>query len=232
MQVHISTPYLPQKQLFYLYSQYLKHLFIIAFIFISIAVKSQTEIIQPTKKDTTEFNPKKEIVYDGKRYRVYNNWLTFGAGAGYNSKWLKDEKNLAVDYTFHVKKLYLRAGVFMSGRDFTAANNFNFHLGLGIRKEHEKYNLSAFIGPSYSYFRRPLSDVPKYGDSTILNILYNRVGGYACIEAIYKIKYDIGIGGQIFCDYNEVQLVYGVRLVVYFSGAYRGIKYGYRKPKK
>ncbi len=222
-----------KNKLFYLSLPRLKSLFIFMFTLLSTgALMSQTDSTAVVKKDT--FNRKREIAYDGKRYRVYNNWLSFGGGAGFNTKWQhdeKDEKNLAIDYSFHIKQYYFRTGAFMSGRDFTAANNYNFHVGLGLRKESEKYNLSAFIGPSFSYFRRPLSDSTQFGLSPVLNTVYNRVGGYACLEAVYKIKYDVGLGGQIFCDYNEIQMVYGVRLIVYFSGSYRGIKYGYKKPK-
>ena len=116
----------------------------------------------------------------------------------------------------------------MSGTNFTSPNNYSFHICYTLRKEKEKYNLSASIGPSSSYFRRPLSDSANYNLATV----YNQLGGYACIEAVYKFKYDVGIGGQIFCDYNQVQMVYGVRLIAYFSGAYRGIKYGYHAPAK
>lgn len=178
--------------------------------------------------DTAVYNPKKEIYYDNKRYRVYNNWLSLGPGVGYNTRWPKDEKNAAVDFSFHLKQYYFRMGGFLSGVNFNAANNYNLHLCVGLRKETEKYNLSAFIGPSSSYFRRPLADSINHN----LNTVYNAVGGYAVIEAVYKLKYDVGIGGQIFCDYNQVQMVYGVRAVLYFSGAYRGIKYGYGKQKK
>ena len=102
----------------------------------------------------------------------------------------------------------------MSGMDFTAANNYSFHACYGFRKEKEKYNLSAFIGPSTSYFRRPLSDSTNYN----LAQVYNAVGGFAAVEAVYKLKYDVGLGAQVFCDYNQVQMVYGARLIVYFSG--------------
>ncbi len=180
-----------------------------------------------SQKDST-YNPKAEVNYDGKRYRVYNNWISIGGGAGFNSIWPKDQKNAAVDYSFHIKKNYFRVGAFMSGNDFTASNSYNFHAQFGLRKEAPKYNLSAFIGPSYSFFKRPLSDSANYN----LNTVYSELGGYACIEAIYKIKYDVGLGGQIFCDYNQVQMVYGVRLVLYFSGAYRGIQYGHRPKNK
>jgi len=116
----------------------------------------------------------------------------------------------------------------MSGTDYTASNNYSIHLCYGLRKETDFYNLSAFIGPSSSYFRRPLSDSSKYNLATV----YNMAGLYAAVEAVYKLKYDIGLGGQIFCDYNQSQMVYGVRIIAYFSSAYRGIKYGYRAPVK
>jgi hypothetical protein len=174
------------------------------------------------------FNSKEEIALDGKRYRVHNSWLSVGAGAGYNTRWPKDEKNIGADFTFYIKQHHFRIGGFMSGANFTASNNYSFHLCYGWRKETEKYNLSAFIGPSNSYFRRPLSDSSNYNLATV----YSQVGAHACIEAVYKFKYDVGLGGQIFCDYNQVQMVYGVRLIAYFSGAYRGIKYGYHAPAK
>jgi hypothetical protein len=223
-----------KSKLFYLSSHLLKALLIVIFTVLCTSIgSSQTDTTKHVKKDSVKvYNPQEEIAYDGKRYRVYNNWLTFGAGAGYNTKWPKDQKNVGVDLSIHIKQYYFRAGAFMSGNDFTAANSYNFHLGMGVRKEHEKYNLSAFIGPSYSYFKRPLSDSTEFGLPSILNTVYNRLGGYACLEAIYKIKYDVGIGGQVYCDYNEVQMLYGVRLVAYFSGAFRGVKYSVKKSKK
>jgi hypothetical protein len=198
----------------------LKKLFIFIFFIHSGFSFAQT--------DTSAFDSKKEIIYDGKRYRVYNNWLSAGFGAGYNSKWPKDEKNIGADFSFFVKKNTFRLGGFMSGANFSQANNYSFHFCIGKRKEGDNFNLSAFLGPSTSYFRRPLKDSVNYNLSTV----YNAIGGYAVVEAVYKLKYDVGIGGQVFCDYNPVQMVYGVRLIVYFSSAYRGIKYGYHAPSK
>lgn len=208
----------------------MKTLFILAFcIFFGESYFAQKDsVLVKNKKDTTAFDRKKEIAFDGKRYRVYNNWLSVSAGANYNTRWPKDEKNIGVDFSFHAKQHYFRAGGFLSGTDFTASNNYSFHLGYGLRKEGNKYNLSAFVGPSLSYFRRPLSDSSNYNLGTV----YNQVGGYAVIEAVYKFKYDVGIGGQLFCDYNQVQMVYGARIILYFSSAYRGVKYGYHDPTK
>jgi len=199
-----------------------------AFLIGIFAVVSFSNLWAQNDTIKKKYNPKEEIVYDGKRYRLHNNWLSAGAGAGYNSNWPKDEKNMAVDFSFHVKENYFRVGGFMSGADWYLRNNYNLHACFGIRKEREKYNLSAFAGPSLSYYKRPLKDSVNYNLASV----YNEVGAYAVIEAIYKIKYDVGIGGQVFCDYNRVQMVYGVRLVLYFSGAYRGIKYGRIPVKK
>lgn len=213
--------------------------FNVAFLFLFLlavnTIAQKDTIIKKTVSDTVVFNPKEEISYDGKRYRVYNNWLSAGAGANYNSHWVhdeRDEKNIAVDYSFHIKQYYFRLGGFMSGRDFNQKNNYSAHACAGLRKETTKYNLSAFVGPSFSYFRRPLSDSTEFGLQKILDNAYSRIGGYVALEAVYKVKYDVGIGGQLFCDYNDVQTIYGVRLIVYFSGAYRGIKYGRGTPKK
>jgi len=179
------------------------------------------------QSDSISFNIKEEVAFDGKRYRVHNSWLSFGAGPNYNTKWPKDEKNIGADFSFFIKQHYFRLGGFISGTDFTISNNYSIHLCYGLRKETNKYNLSAFVGPSSSYFRRQLSDSTTHN----LRTVYNELGAHICLEAIYKIKYDIGLGGQIFCDYNRVQMIYGVRLIAYFSGAYRGIKYG-RAPVK
>ena len=116
----------------------------------------------------------------------------------------------------------------MNGNDYTAQNNINFHGAYVYRLEDTWFNLTASAGPSYSVFRRPISDSAHYN----LNNVYNAFGGYACLEAVYKIKYDVGLGMQVFADYNQVQMVYGVRFIVYFSSAYRGIKYGKRTPPK
>lgn len=199
----------------------LRSLFIVAFcIFFGKIVFAQS--------DTAKYNPKQEIVYDGKRYRVHNSWLSVGPGAGYNTRWPKDERNIGADFTFPVKTHHFRVGAFMSGSGFSSSNNYSFHLCYTLRKEREKYNLSASLGPSTSYFRRPLSDSANHNLATV----YNEAGLHASVEAVYKFKYDVGIGMQVFCDYNQVQMVYGVRLIAYFSGAYRGIKYGYRAPAK
>lgn len=217
----VLLSYTFKRDKLFLYSHSLKQLFIFIIIISCSCLAS-------AQSDTAKFDPKKEVTFDGKRYRVYNNWISVGGGAGYNTRWPKDERNIGADFSFHIKQQYFRIGAFGSGTSFNASNNYNFHAAIGLRKETNTYNLSAFAGPSSSFFRRPLSDSTTHN----LNTVYNELGAYACIEAVYKLKYDVGIGGQVFCDYNQVQMVYGVRLILYFSGAYRGVKYGYNRTKK
>ncbi len=194
-----------------------KHILFIIFFFNITVTFAQ--------KDTLPYNPKREITYDDKRYRIYNNWISIGVGAGYSTRWVADQRNIGLDYSFHLQKNYFRLGAFMSGVQLTNQNNINFHGAYLYRKETKDYNLSASAGPSYSVFKRPLADSSRYN----LGNTYKEFGVYACLEGVIKIKYDVGLGAQVFCDYNQVQMIYGVRLIAFLSSAYRGINYGTRK---
>lgn len=179
------------------------------------------------QKDTLPFNRKKEIIYDGKRYRVYNDYLTFGAGKAYSDIRRIDQSCLNADFQFHLTKEYFQLGFFMSGDQFLRNTNLQGHLCYGYRHEKELYNLAVFVGPSYSYFVTGSTDT-----SGIFHVKSNTtLGGYICLQGVYKIKYDVGLGIELFADISPLQKIAGARLICYFSGAYRGEKKGY-KPKK
>lgn len=180
------------------------------------------------KDSTVKFNRKEEIVYDGKRYRKYNNYLTFGLGKGYVDIRRLDQSYINVDFQFHVQKEYFQAGVFMSGDDFLRNTNIQGHICYGYRIEKTKFNLAGFIGPSYSYVLVAHADTSGNTWAEINRV----IGGYACIQAVYKVKYDVGIGAEVFGDISSIQKMVGGRIIFYFSGAYRGIKRGPKtKPK-
>ena len=179
------------------------------------------------QKDTLPFNRKKEIIYDGKRYRVYNDYLTFGAGEAFSDLRAKDQKCINVDFQFHLTKEYFQLGFFMSGDEFLRNTNIQGHFCYGYRHEKEKYNLAAFVGPSYSYFVTGSTDTSGF----FVVKSNTSLGGYLCLQGVYKLKYDVGIGLELFADISPLQKIGGVRIVCYFSGAYRGEKRGY-KPKK
>lgn len=192
--------------------------------------KGQTDSIKPQKKDSVKpYNRKEEIVYDGKRYRKYNNYLTFGAGPLFSSIRAKDQKNIGGDFQFHIKTQYFQIGAFMSGDDFLNNKYTNGHLGIGLRHERNKFNLAAFVGPAFSVYVTELRDT---SGAIIDYPVSTAIGGYISLQAVYKIKYDVGIGGEIFADLSDKQQAIGARLIIYFSGAYRGIKRGFKTKKQ
>lgn len=180
------------------------------------------------QKDTLPYDRKREIVYDGKRYRKYNNYLTFGVGKAYSTVRKIDQSLIGVDFQFHLMKEYFQVGFFMSGDRLLANNNIQGHVAYGLRIEKNKINFAAFIGPSYSYF--VTASAPDTAGKTY-PIINKTLGGYVCGQFIYKFKYDVGIGIELFADISPLQQMYGGRLVIYFSGAYRGEKRGFKTTK-
>lgn len=181
-----------------------------------------------SQKDTLPFNRKEEVIYDSKRYRKYNNYLTFGVGKGYSDVRRLDQSYINLDFQFHLQREYFQAGFFMSGDEFLQSTNIQGHICYGYRHEKEKYNLAAFVGPSYSYFVTGSTDTS--GVTTVK--AHSVIGGYVCLSAVYKVKYDVGLGIELFGDFSSQQKQGGARIVLYFSGAYRGVKRGFKtKPK-
>ncbi len=196
----------------------------IAFIFLLFEA-----VMAFSQKDSVvKFNRKEEIVYDGKRYRKYNNYLTFGFGKGFVDVRRIDQNFINADFQFHLQKQYFQVGLYMSGDDFLRNNNIQGHVCYGYRIEKNKFNLAGFAGPSYSYF--VLTKYDKAGDP--YPEINNVIGAYASVQAIYKLKYDVGIGIEIFGDISGLQKMAGGRIIFYFSGAYRGIKRGYKANPK
>lgn len=177
------------------------------------------------QKDTLPYDRKKEIVYDGKRYRVYNNYLTFGAGKAYSDIRRIEQSVINADFQFHLTKEYFQVGFFMSGDQFLRNTNLQGHLCYGYRYEKELFNLAGFVGPSYSYFVTGSTDT-----AGVFHVKSNNtLGGYIALQGVYKIKYDVGIGIELFADISPLQKMAGARIICYFSGAYRGIKKGLKK---
>lgn len=187
-------------------------------------------------------------MYDGKRYRIHNNYLTFGGG--FVGTTLRDasQKGAGADFNFRIKRKYFQLGVGMSGEAFLSNNNVQMHLGYGIRKETIKTNLAAFAGVSYNYGVIPVLDT-----AGTIPLYYNGAGIYVSAQAITKFSYDIGIGLELFGEFVPKQTLYmksqkskpttfnrtylgnipenygvvGIRVILYFSGAYRGLKQKY-----
>jgi hypothetical protein len=190
------------------------------FILFSLTA-SLLSFAQETAQD--DFDPKKEIVHDGKRYRVWNNYLTFGGmpGASINSNIPTSQSAAALDLNFHIKKEYFQTGILMSGNTFGDYNNSQIHFCWGKRIERTRYNFAAFGGVDYSLFYLWAKDsVP----ARFITPARTAIGAYAAIQNYWKFKYDVGIGATVFASYNTYRYLYGLRIELFFSSAYRGDK--------
>ena len=157
------------------------------------------------------------FVYNNKKLKYYNNWLTVGAGIQQNLTYkLKMGFAGGVDFNFHIKHHYFQLGTVITGEKFGFYNNYQLHLGYGKRFEDPSYHFAGFVGLSYS------SGYSKV--DSIYSNHYSKPGIYFQGEVIKKITYDVGIGAALFADLNQEQAIIGVRAVVYFSGAYKGKK--------
>lgn len=192
--------------------KYLSGIILLAAIFLSEHLYGQ---------DTSQFvvkeNFKREIVIDDKRYRVYNNWMSFGIGPGYHSANPRTQFAMGINFQFHIKKYYFNLGGIFSGDNFGVWNNYTGHIGwVPWRKETERYNLAAMGGVSYTrgytfLYAGHYSSVP-----------WDRVGIYAEFQYTMKVQYAVGVGPTFFVDWNDKRTLIGIRLDGYLSGAYRG----------
>ncbi len=186
--------------------------------FIALCLIAAPSIVWSQNNNSTsedEDDLKKEIIYDNKLYRLYNNWLSFGAGPAKNSDIPNIQFAIDVDYNFHIKKQYFQVGTLLSGDDFGTYNNVQGHICYVRRKENTKMNFSYLAGPSFTKGY-------EYRDSVFSNKAFTAMGLYACVQLIAKIKYDVGIGSGIFADVNGKRSIIGIRLDFYFSNSYKG----------
>lgn len=160
---------------------------------------------------------KKDTIIGENKYKIYNNWLSAGAGWSRNFSFGNDQFNLNMDYHFHITDKYFQIGLFFSGDAFRDYNNYNFHAGYGKRIESGAINFSYFGGASFS------TGYKKSGTQT-QGKPFNEPGVFGQVEYIRKIKYDVGVGAGLFADANLLQTTAGFKLVVYFSGAFKGRK--------
>jgi len=108
----------------------------------------------------------------------------------------------------------------MSGYEFLGNSNSQVHIGYGLRREKNTRNFSVFTG--LTYFTGVLS-VPD----SILGFIpayYQGMGIYASGQVIFKFKYDIGVGVEVFGEYSVTQQILGLKFIMFFSSAYKGPK--------
>jgi hypothetical protein len=213
--IHISNK--PHINFISFYISALKAKFIILFISGFFAAYAQN---QPPAKVKFEYFKNEEVIHHAKRYRIHNNYLSFGPGFLGSALRNADQKVLGIDFQWHIRRQHFQTGVMMSGDSYGSNNNLQAHIGYGWRKETTTYNFAWYAGPSYFTgvltIRDSLQQIkPKF---------YQSIGLYTCAQAIYKITYDIGIGLEVFGEYSPVQSSFGIKIITFFSSAYVGPK--------
>lgn len=169
------------------------------------------------KEEKPPYNRKEEMIYDGKRYRIHNCYVS--GGGGFSKSTIRNiaQKNVGIDFQFPIRHLHFQTGVMASGDAFGSDNNRQLHVGYGLRRETRLNNLAAYVGPTYFLGVR--------GDTTTgPPINYQGFGGYLCIQAVTKLTYDIGLGIELFTELSGTQSIFGFKIIAFFSGAYRGPK--------
>jgi hypothetical protein len=169
------------------------------------------------KKEKQDYFRKEEIIFDGKRYRIHNSYLSLGPGFLQSTLRTSTQRALGIDFQFPIRRSHFQLGVMMSGEGFSSNNNVQAHICYGLRRERTRTNLAAFAGPSY--FTGVRSDA-----ASGLPVFYSGWGGYLCLQAVRKFTYDMGLGVELFGEISREQNVTGIKLIVFFSGSYRGPK--------
>ena len=187
-------------------------------LLLCVGIKAQNQPLIKNKKEL--YDKQEEILFDAKRYRKYNNYLTGGAGYAGSTIRTQVQKTIGADFHFHIKRQYFLGGLLMSGEEFLSNNNVQLHACYGIREEKNYTNVAVFAGPS---FFTGVEGTPGITSATY----YQGLGAYFCFEAVLKLKYDIGLGIDVFAELSQKQNLGGLKFIFFFSGAYRGLKGNY-----
>jgi hypothetical protein len=208
-------------------SAQLKHsVVLLLLVFASYLQAQQDSVRAVIKQDSLGKCQKKpmyykqeEIIFEGKRYRVNNNYVSLGPLIATSSLRSQAQKGIAIDFNWHIRRQYFQTGVLMSGNNFGDNNHLQGHLTYGLRREGSFHNAAVFGGVCYSY--------GVTGDITTGPIYYNTLGGYLAAQYVIKFAYDLGLGLEAFSEISPKQRIFGVKVIAFFSGAYRGLKRNY-----
>jgi hypothetical protein len=163
-----------------------------------------------------DYDRKEEMIFDGKRYRIHNSYLSLGGGYLQSTLRQSLQKTIGIDFQFPIRWANFQTGVLMSGEEFGSNNNVQGHICYGLRREKRSSNFAVYAGPAYY--------TGVLGDATGNPVFYEGVSFYACGQAVVKFAYDIGIGAELFVEFSKKQNMMGLKFIAFFSGAYRGPK--------
>ncbi len=151
----------------------------------------------------------------GNRFKIYNNYVSFGSGFSREITEVNYHIPMEVGYHFHIKRHNFKAGYFRSnvlglfGYEYDRVLN-DLHLGYGIRRETKALNVAFYACVSRAFGQ--INPVTGFG-------LW---GAYAEAQFFRKLYYDVGAGATLFFEYNKVMPMAGLRIDFFLSGAYRG----------
>lgn len=198
--------------------------FLFLFLQLLVVKAQQHPILKPEelKQDTgvhkkkPKYYRKEEIIFEAKRYRLYNNYMTFGPMIGTSTIREETQKGIGLDFNWHIRRQYFQTGVMMSGLDFGNNNNVGAHIGYGHRVETNYFNVAGFVGPSFNYgVEGNVSGFPEF---------YSTYGLYLSGQVVAKFMYDMGVGLEVYGDISYKQTIFGIKIIAFFSGAYKGPK--------
>ncbi|HTL83250.1 MAG TPA: hypothetical protein VL651_16160 [Bacteroidia bacterium] len=195
------------------------------FLFVSagkISAQDTSSVVTKTRP-----NFKQEIIVGDKKYRVWDNYVTFGVGSCLLTNNPYFQLAFGIDFNFHIKQIYFNGGGLVSGQSYGLWNNENVHMGyIPIRHQNEKYSYAIVLDASYSSQRRFAYPPDVY----IVNPL-RQFGFYTEFQFDKKIDYSTGYGACFFMDLTPKNQIFGLRIDGYLSGGYRGYAPGhYKKP--
>lgn len=181
----------------------------------------------------------KKILYDNKIYKLNAGFFTLSMGPHISNNIDVGMKGISLNFNFHYfRELYMQVGLNrISGdasyqypdRKAVTVRYFNFHFSPVVMKS--AYLKFAFIfvpvGITYGggYKDEVYHYIGKlsYDSTNVIPHNYFGVNLYSSVQCVYKFKYDLGVGIDMYAMYqpNEMMIV-GLRLSFYFSAAFRG----------
>lgn len=181
-------------------------------LLILLVLSSSSVFAQQTATEKRD-EKTKERNFDGKRYKMHNNYLNFGIGYGRTFDG-RQSTPVGFGYNFHAGKLFFQAGYNRSEMPTlwgSYTQNFvnDLHFAYCIRKENKVFNIAYVMGVGRVW---GLKDNHPYGN----------IAGYAEAQIIRKLFYDVGAGLCLYVNYNRSYPMAGIRLDIFLSSAYQG----------
>lgn len=165
-----------------------------------------------------------EIKIGDKIYQTGSNWLTVDFGVANSYILDQQEISMAIAYHMRYKPIYFKFGYHYSDETFFLSNrlqNISYHndviAAAGLRFEMTHLNVAFFIGPSLAF------GMIEDPENSLIGNGYVGLGAVPELQLTYKFFYDVGIGTSLYGSFNKHYQAVGVRLHIYFSGAYRGV---------